>query len=117
MLKSCAYCGRIHDSKHDCGRKPKRIKQPTTHDRFRWSQAWQKKREEIKQRDLFLCQICRINGRYVSEPLEVHHIIPLADDYDTRLDNDNLITLCSRCHEQAEAGDLARAYLRRLVNQ
>lgn len=25
MLKSCRYCGRIHDSAYDCGKKPQRI--------------------------------------------------------------------------------------------
>ena len=58
MLRSCKYCGRIHDSKFDCGMKPKREKKITDKDKFRWSTEWKNKREEIRERDNNLCQIC-----------------------------------------------------------
>ena len=57
MLKSCSYCGKIHDSKHICKEKPNRKKEVTEADRFRWTSLWHRKREEIKKRDLYLCQI------------------------------------------------------------
>ena len=41
----------------------------------------------------------------------VHHIVPLVEDYEKRLDDDNLITLCSRHHEMAEKGDIDRREL------
>ena len=47
MLKSCSYCGKIHDSKYICKEKPKRKKEVTKADRFRWTRLWQKKREDI----------------------------------------------------------------------
>lgn len=50
MLKSCKYCGRIHDSKYDCGKKPQRKKQGNEKDKFRWSRKWTEKREDIKER-------------------------------------------------------------------
>lgn len=111
MLKSCKYCGRIHDGKFDCGKKPVRKKQGNNKDRFRWTQAWQNKREEIKQRDKYLCQVCirklyDTYKQYNYGDLEVHHAIPLEEDFDKRLDNDNLITICEHHHEMAERGEI-----------
>ena len=125
MLKSCKYCGRIHDSRFDCGRKPKPKPNPNRKDygykkkyndtnKFRNTKAWQRKRAYIKQRDLYLCRVCRDRGRYV-QGVEVHHIVPISEDYDLRLTNSNLVTLCDRCHDQADSGQLSRAYLRGLT--
>lgn len=98
---------RIHDSKIDCGKKPKRTKQGNNKDRFRWTAAWQRKREEIKQRDNYLCQICirqlyETTDKYTYDSLEVHHAVTLEEDFDRRLDNDNLLTMCKRHHKMAE---------------
>lgn len=111
MLKSCSYCGRIHDRNHLCEHKPKRGKQGTDKDKFRSSRAWQRKRDEIRRRDLYLCQICVRQlydtvRQYTYDELEVHHAISLEDDFNRRLDDDNLITLCERHHEMAERGEI-----------
>ena len=80
MLRACKYCGRIHDSKRRCGSRPASKKKITDKDRIRSSYEWQKKREDIKQRDRYVCQLC-IRGlygtrkRYEHENLSVHHII------------------------------------------
>lgn len=119
MLKSCQYCHRIHDSKYDCGMRPKRKykREVKEIDRFRWSNLWKEKRIQIKERDLYLCQVCKDKGKYIYDNLEVHHIIPLEEDYDKRLDDENLITLCEWCHERAERGNITREYLRDLINR
>ncbi len=107
MLKSCKHCGKIHDSKFICSQKPQRKKYNTEADKFRNTNKWRNKREEIKQRDLRLCQIC-IRGlhntvnKYNTENLEVHHNIPINEDYNKRLDNDNLLTVCHYHHEMCE---------------
>lgn len=49
--------------------------------------------------------------------LGVHHIVPLMADFDKRLDNDNLITLCASHHRQADAGRIPRAELAALAAQ
>lgn len=116
MLKSCKYCGRIHDTKFDCGKKHKRTKPSNDINKFRWSRKWANKRESIKKRDNYLCQVCKINGRYTYDNLEVHHIIPIAEDYEQRLDDENLITLCQEHHEKAERGEISKEYLYRLLN-
>lgn len=46
-----------------------------------------------------LCERCLSKG-IVREGKEVHHIIPLDQDWDKRLDYDNLILLCSDCHNE-----------------
>lgn len=117
MLKSCSYCGHVHDSKFDCGRKPKRIKEGNKKDRFRWTMAWKNKREEIKERDLYLCVVCKENGRIESKDLSVHHIEPLEERFDLRLENDNLITLCKNCHKAADMGMIKRSYLHQLIKK
>ena len=113
MLKSCAYCGKIHDRKYLCpekrqaGRERQR-KASDKENRFRWGRGWKQSAKEIKKRDLYLCQAC-IKGlkgtvrKYNSESLSVHHIAKLREDYGRRLDDDNLITLCRMHHEDRKS--------------
>lgn len=122
MLRSCQYCGKIHDTKHDCGKKPKYIskKVASKMDKFRWTRAWQEKREQIKERDKYMCQICKTgkyhtDKKYNVEGLSVHHIEPLLYNFDKRLDDDNLITLCSYHHELAEKGRIPSNELKELI--
>ena len=49
--------------------------------------------------------------------LGVHHIVPLMADFNKRLDNENLITLCASHHRQADAGRIPRAELAALAAQ
>ena len=117
MLKSCKYCGRIHSNKFDCGKKPKRNKEPTKINKFRWSRKWREKRNQIVQRDNYLCLVCKHRGKYNYNDLEVHHITSLEEDFDRRLDEDNLITLCEEHHEQAERGEISKEYLYKLLEK
>lgn len=65
------------------------------------SKEWKKKRLEIINRCNGLCEICWRLG-IIREGREVHHIVKLRDDWDKRLDNNNLIFVCSSCHHQVE---------------
>ena len=47
--------------------------------------------------------------------VEVHHITPINEDYNRRLDNDNLISLCSYHHKMADKGQIPRAELYKMV--
>lgn len=122
MLKSCAYCGKIHDGKIICQPKEaainKRMRKDSgrREDRFRWSRAWKEKAELIKSRDSYLCQICireLYDAKVKCNPysLSVHHIASLKDDFGSRLRDDNLITLCRKHHELAEGGGIPSALL------
>ncbi len=122
MLKSCQYCGRIHDSKFICSQRPKRKQYTTEADKFRWTGKWQKKREEIKERDLNLCQICirelyNTEIKYNTKDLEVHHNIPINEYYNKRLDNDNLLTVCHYHHEMCESGDIPREEVQQIIRE
>lgn len=110
MKKACSKCGKIHDRKYIC------VIKGTAQERaeslaysFRNKQVWKRKSYEIRDRDMHLCQVClrgHYNTRkiYNSADLSVHHIVSLASDYERRLDNSNLITLCRYHHELAELG-------------
>lgn len=122
MLKSCQYCGKIHDSKYICKEKPNRKKEVTETDRFRWTSIWQRKREEIKKRDLYLCQICirelyNTVTKYNTEELSVHHNIPINEDYNKRLDNDNLLTVCDYHHKMCDRGEIPRNKVQRIIDE
>lgn len=122
MLKSCQYCGRIHDSKYICEKRASRKKQTTEADKFRWTSKWQKKRDEIKKRDLYLCQICirelyNTVTKYNTKDLSVHHNIPINEDYNKRLDNNNLLTVCSYHHEMCENGEIPREEVQTIINE
>lgn len=120
MLKSCPYCGKIHDRSYVCPKKPIRQKRTTGQSKFRSSWAWTKKAQAIKKRDGFLCQVC-LRGlyeperKYESAGLEVHHIETVASCYDKRLDSSNLITLCERHHKLADAGRIPVEELQRIA--
>ena len=119
-LISCKYCGKIHASDADCGMKPRYEKKRDDAVRFRSTRIWRSKREEIKRRDNYLCQVCLEKlydtiDQYTFKGLEVHHIVPVNEDYSKRLDNDNLITLCSYHHKQAERNKIPRELLRNLI--
>lgn len=129
MMKACQYCGRMHQRNEVCPKKPaKKYKKKrntnsfeSKYNSFLSSFAWQKAREETKVRDLYLCSICSVKGRYDGkrkydpQPLEVHHIVPVKEDWDMRLKKDNLITLCRKHHEDAEAGLISREELMELT--
>ncbi len=115
MLKSCKWCGRIHDTKFDCGKKPTHTKKRTHIVRFRSSGKWQRKRNIIISLDQGLCAMCKKEGQYIYEYLEVHHIVPLSEDWDLRLDEDNIITLCEKHHELADQGKIERQVLKKLI--
>ena len=124
MLKACKYCGKIHDSKFDCGRKPKRryARRQDDISRFRSTQSWRDKSIAIRERDKYLCQCCirgfpgtvrRLNGNKLS----VHHVVPIEEDYDRRLDDDNLITLCAVHHDMAESGAIPREAILEIIQE
>lgn len=121
MKRSCQYCGRVHDYSYQCPMKPKPTEGKRDREivRFRGSGYWKSKRKEILTRDKGLCVVCRLglDGEPDLVPADsVHHITPLADDFELRLDDDNLISLCEYHHQRAERGDIPKAQLLRLIS-
>lgn len=65
---------------------------------FYYTDEWKQISKSIKERDGFTCQVCGND-----DWLEVHHIIPrIMGGTDT---DDNLITLCKKCHELIPKGE------------
>ncbi len=66
---------------------------------FYRSKRWQRKRELILKRDEYICQQCKRYGK-LTPATTIHHIIPITEREDLRLDSRNLISLCAMHHEQ-----------------
>ena len=66
---------------------------------FYKSTKWKAKRTNILKRDDYLCQECKRYGK-TTGATTVHHIKTLEHNLELRLDNNNLISLCSKCHDK-----------------
>lgn len=120
MKKSCQYCGRVHDKKYDCGKKPKKDYsryQRTDSEAGRYSHAFRVKSEQIKKRSHYLCSYCLANNMLTYDGLETHHITKLRDRPELLLDDSNLICLCKRHHKLADDGKIDAELLRELARQ
>lgn len=60
---------------------------------------WRKKRKVIFRRDGYLCRHCRRYGR-TRESQMVHHIIPVEVIPELLYENENLLSLCNKCHSK-----------------
>lgn len=84
-----------HDKKYNAKRDPEIQK-------FYNSKAWRSKREYILVRDNYTCQECLKHNKTIKAAVEVHHIIKVKDNINLALDNNNLISLCTRCHKKLD---------------
>jgi 5-methylcytosine-specific restriction protein A len=66
---------------------------------FYKGKAWIKLRDIVYQREHGLCQRCLRENLFKKADV-VHHIVEVKEDWDRRLDPDNLESLCHRCHNQ-----------------
>lgn len=115
MLRACSYCGRIHDTKFDCGKKPV-YNRSTKAVHIRNTSKWQRKRDYIRDRDSNLCQLCLINYEgtrktHQYDCLSVHHITRIEEDESLAFDDYNLVTLCDLHHEMADQGRVPKSLL------
>ena len=128
MLKICGTCGHIHRFNEVCPVRAERDRQRQEQydrskyersgiaDKFRNTKEWQRKRNEIRSRDLNICRYCFIvNHRITTGELSVHHIVPLEKDFSLRLTDSNLISLCRFCHENAEKGLISAEKLKKII--
>lgn len=80
--------------------------------KFYNSKQWKRKRIKILNRDRYECQDCikrlqeavqnntflSAEDRKIRQACEVHHIKELSERPDLGLDDNNLISLCTQCH-------------------
>lgn len=112
-LKTCSRCGRIHARGYKCN--VGRVTAKTDESRLRSTYRWTKKAKQIKDDANGLCEVCKAQGVYTYDGLEVHHITKLKEDPNGLLEDDNLIALCVYHHKQADDGELDADYLRELA--
>ena len=121
---TCTHCNGTHKRGDVCPSKPTTHKKITTANKLRNSSKWRKKSEEIRKRDLYLCQCCLRNmqgtmRKYEHDNLSVHHIIAIHEDSSSSFvyEDNNLITLCRFHHEEAEKGNISVDMLKKIVNE
>lgn len=120
-LKSCGYCGRVHSTDIVCSKKAVIRNKVSYKGDLRNTYKWRKKREHIKHRDNYICQVCIRKdyfnpiGQYAFNNLQVHHIEPYKENEELFYDDNNLITLCIYHHERAEEGNIPKQYLRNIA--
>ena len=85
--------------------------------KFRNSGAWKRKAEEIKERDKYLCQICLKKNIINTRDLSVHHITPVSESQELRLENRNLITVCETHQKECESGKIPRDEQQAIVDE
>lgn len=124
MLRSCPYCGRIHDAAYVCPQKQTAIDKRQSYrnhhrgkeapeDRFRHTNRWKVIRDSVYHRDRGLCLCClaELDGtvnKYNTERLAAHHITPLRENYELRDTRENLLLVCQTHHEMCEDGTIPR---------
>ena len=113
MYKACSKCGRIHGANFICNKG--KIYAGGDERKLRSKYAWHLKSLQIREESQFLCAVCRDQGVYTYDDIEVHHIEKLKDHPEKLLDDENLICLCTEHHKQADRGELDKEYLRRLA--
>lgn len=76
-----------------------RVQRDTRSTTFYNSTAWQTVRRQALLRDNNLCQQCFKEG--ILKPADmVHHKVEVKDNWELRLDIDNLVSLCNACHNK-----------------
>lgn len=66
---------------------------------FYRSNDWKTLRAVKLSQSDYLCQLCKAKG-IITLAADVHHIEPISEAWDRRLDIDNLQCLCVGCHNQ-----------------
>lgn len=77
--------------------KPQKQNYHSKYNSFYCSREWQQLRQTKWVAENGLCEICKKQG-IIKEAREIHHIEPITENWNKRLDYDNLIALCSDCH-------------------
>lgn len=69
---------------------------------FYSSKAWKSTSLAIKKRDRGLCKLC-LYKNMKGDAETTHHIVEIKEDFEQRLSEKNLISLCDKCHKQVHA--------------
>lgn len=79
------------------------------------SPRWRRKQKAILRRDHYQCQLCKRYGR-ISEASIVHHKLELAEYPELAMDDDNLVSVCRKCHNKLHDEKGAKVQQKRRYN-
>lgn len=99
QLTRDGYCEQHKTAKADNHRYYDRYQRNKKHNRFYHSASWKRVRDLIRIRDNGLCVEC-LNDKRITVGTIVDHIIPIKQNWNKRLDEDNLQLLCQPCHNK-----------------
>lgn len=115
MFKACSKCGKIHSSNFKCN---VGVEYKGGNERkLRSKYAWTKKSSQTRETANHLCEVCRDQGIFTYDNIEVHHITKVREDESGLLNDENLICLCQEHHKQADRNEIDKEYLLRLAKQ
>lgn len=63
------------------------------------TKKWKDKRLKVLRRDKYICIECKRYGK-ITEATTVHHIYPYELFPELKLNLNNLISLCEKCHNE-----------------
>lgn len=104
-MKYCAEqgCKNLISSGRYCENHKRRKKEKTVYSKnksFYRTQAWKDLVSFVYERDKGCCQRC---GKFVfGKQAHAHHIVPIQIDPSLKLNPDNIMLLCSKCHPIVE---------------
>ena len=94
----CHRCSGIKEGKNCDQCKPSQIRPRQTTTERGYGGDWQKVSKAYRAENP-LCEDCCEEGR-TTPSTQVHHKVPIEDDYSLRLEQDNLVALCEDCHHK-----------------
>lgn len=101
----CEYCAPIIEAKKIENRRASSRKYDTKRNNkyvhFYYSKEWKALRDKKLSQCGYLCEECSKNG-VIKAAEDVHHIIPVKEDWEKRLDIENLMAVCVSCHNKIE---------------
>lgn len=118
ILKMCTRCHTIIDrNKRMCDKcleKAERIEKNRMkqYDRerannkevkFYNSKEWKGTRFSVLDRDTYKCIVCYKKEKRIVKADAIHHIEEIKENWDRRVDKDNLICVCDTCHKNIHA--------------
>lgn len=100
-VKRVCGCGRIVKGSCDnCSKKSKRDEFRAPPSERGYDNDWRKLSERFRKQ-YPLCQPCIKKGK-ITPVADVHHIKPVRDFPELRLNWDNLMSVCRACHKEIE---------------
>ena len=122
--KYCEYHQRIVDKQNkerykEYYNRTKEDESRKAHESFYSSKAWIILSDIVKKHFLGECVICNARGIKSSDNLVSHHIETLDERDDLKLDEDNIVCVCARCHQKIHKeynkGDKSKAKMKKIL--